>query len=76
MVESARRDSAATPYSSHLACVVNAAGAGALTMMQQDDTLLHFEGSGEELNCRHPANGIHESNLQTINRSFDLPITL
>jgi hypothetical protein len=43
------------PIFPHLACVVNAAGAGVLAMMRRDVTLLYFEGSGEELNCRHPA---------------------
>jgi hypothetical protein len=54
MVESVRRDRR-PPIFAHLACVVNAAGAGALAMMRRDVTLLHFEGSGEELKCRHPA---------------------
>ena len=39
----------------HLACVVNAASAGVLAMMRRDIALLYFEGSGEELNSRHPA---------------------
>jgi len=45
----------APPIFPHLACVANAAGAGVLAMMRRDVTLLYFEGSGEELNSRHPA---------------------
>jgi len=52
MVESAKRVPAAAQIP---APVVNAAGAGALAMMRRAVTLLHFEGSGEELNSCHPA---------------------